>query len=124
MATGGLSIPKIGATDFGYRVAKQFGLRLVEPRPGLVPLTFDGDAWAPYAQLAGLSLPVQIETGTKKAHGEFLEDLLFTHRGLSRPGRAADLQLLARRHADPPEPGARDRPAAGAGTGQSHARAS
>jgi predicted Rossmann fold flavoprotein len=85
VATGGLSIPKIGATDFGYRVAKQFGLRLVETRPGLVPLTFDEQAWAPYAQLSGLSLPVRIETGTKKARGEFLEDLLFTHRGLSGP---------------------------------------
>jgi hypothetical protein len=85
IATGGLSIPKIGATDFGYRVAKQFGLRLVETRPGLVPLTFDGAAWAPYAQLAGLALPVKIETGAKKARGEFLEDLLFTHRGLSGP---------------------------------------
>ncbi|MGH8820735.1 MAG: aminoacetone oxidase family FAD-binding enzyme, partial [Rhodoferax sp.] len=59
IATGGLSIPKIGATDFGYRVARQFGLRVVEPRPALVPLTFDGAGWAPYAQLAGLSLPVQ-----------------------------------------------------------------
>jgi len=85
VATGGLSIPKIGATDFGYRVAKQFGVRLVETRPGLVPLTFDEQAWAPYAQLSGLSLPVRIETGTKKARGEFLEDLLFTHRGLSGP---------------------------------------
>ena len=85
IATGGLSIPKIGATDFGYRIAKQFGLRLVETRPGLVPLTFDGAAWAPYAQLAGLALPVKIETGAKKARGEFLEDLLFTHRGLSGP---------------------------------------
>jgi predicted Rossmann fold flavoprotein len=85
IATGGLSIPKIGATDFGYRVAKQFGLRLVATRPGLVPLTFDGAAWAPYAQLAGLSLPVKIETGVKKNRGEFLEDLLFTHRGLSGP---------------------------------------
>ncbi len=85
IATGGLSIPKIGATDLGYRVAKQFGLRLVETRPGLVPLTFDGEAWAPYAQLAGLALPVRIETGTKKGRGEFLEDLLFTHRGLSGP---------------------------------------
>jgi predicted Rossmann fold flavoprotein len=85
VATGGLSIPKIGATDFGYRLAKQFGLRMVEPRPGLVPLTFDGDAWAPYAQLAGLSLPVQIETGDKKARMAFAEDLLFTHRGLSGP---------------------------------------
>jgi predicted Rossmann fold flavoprotein len=85
VATGGLSIPKIGATDFGYRLAKQFDLRLVEPRPGLVPLTFDGEAWAPYAQLAGLSLPVQIETGDKKTRMAFAEDLLFTHRGLSGP---------------------------------------
>lgn len=85
IATGGLSIPKIGATDFGYRVARQFGLRLVEQRPGLVPLTFDGDAWQPYAQLAGLALPVAMETGAKKSRGHFLEDLLFTHRGLSGP---------------------------------------
>ena len=86
VATGGLSIPKIGATDFGYRIAKQFDLRLVEQRPGLVPLTFDGDAWAPYADLAGLALPVRIETGDKKARMAFMEDLLFTHRGLSGPG--------------------------------------
>ncbi|MDP2743327.1 MAG: NAD(P)/FAD-dependent oxidoreductase [Hydrogenophaga sp.] len=85
VATGGLSIPKIGATDFGYRLAKQFGLRLVEPRAGLVPLTFDGDGWAPYANLAGLALPVQIETGSKNERMAFLEDLLFTHRGLSGP---------------------------------------
>jgi len=85
IATGGLSIPKIGATDFGYRLAQQFGIPLVERRPGLVPLTFDGDAWAPYAQLAGLALPVEISTGSKKARTAFLEDLLFTHRGLSGP---------------------------------------
>lgn len=85
VATGGLSIPKIGASDFGYRIARQFGLRVVEPRPGLVPLTFDGEQWAPYAQLAGLSLSVGIETGAKKARGHFVEDLLFTHRGLSGP---------------------------------------
>jgi len=85
VATGGLSIPKIGASDIGYRIARQFGLRLVEPRPGLVPLTFDGNAWAPYAQLAGLALPVRIETGSKKDRMAFLEDLLFTHRGLSGP---------------------------------------
>ncbi|HNM39988.1 MAG TPA: NAD(P)/FAD-dependent oxidoreductase [Giesbergeria sp.] len=85
VATGGLSIPKIGATDFGYRVAQQFGVPLVERRPGLVPLTFDGEAWAPWAQLAGLALPVQISTGTKKARMAFDEDLLFTHRGLSGP---------------------------------------
>ena len=86
VATGGLSIPKIGATGWGYDVATQFGLRLVERRPGLVPLTFDGAAWAPYAQLAGLALPVGISTGEKKTRMHFDEDLLFTHRGLSGPG--------------------------------------
>jgi predicted Rossmann fold flavoprotein len=92
IATGGLSIPKIGATDFGYRIAQQFGLRQVEPRAALVPLTFDGEAWAPYAQLAGLALPVLIETGAldatpkqRKKATVFAEDLLFTHRGLSGP---------------------------------------
>jgi predicted Rossmann fold flavoprotein len=85
IATGGLSIPQIGASDFGYRIAEQFGLRLVARRPGLVPLTFDGAEWAPYASLAGLSLPVSIETGAKKARMSFDEDLLFTHRGLSGP---------------------------------------
>ncbi len=85
IATGGLSIPKIGATDFGYRIARQFGIRIVEPRPALVPLTFDGESWAPYSQLAGLSLPVAIETGQKKDRMFFHEDLLFTHRGLSGP---------------------------------------
>ncbi|MBO9652045.1 MAG: NAD(P)/FAD-dependent oxidoreductase [Variovorax sp.] len=85
IATGGLSIPQIGASDFGYRMAEQFGLRVVTPRPALVPLTFGGEAWAPYAELAGLSLPVQIETGSKKERMTFLEDLLFTHRGLSGP---------------------------------------
>jgi len=112
IATGGLSIPKIGATDFGYRLAQQFGLPLVERTPGLVPLTFDGDAWAPYAQLAGLALPVEISTrisdphapplrgslppegaasalgrpgGKRQERMAFMEDLLFTHRGLSGP---------------------------------------
>lgn len=99
VATGGLSIPKIGATDFGYRIARQFGLRLVEPRPALVPLTFDGEGWAPYAQLAGLALPVQIETGAKKERTAFLEDLLFTHRGLSGP---AVLQISSYWHAGTP----------------------
>ncbi|MBB1602208.1 NAD(P)/FAD-dependent oxidoreductase [Variovorax sp. UMC13] len=85
IATGGLSIPQLGASDFGYRIARQFGLRVVDPRPALVPLTFAGDGWAPYASLAGLALPVQIETGAKKERMVFLEDLLFTHRGLSGP---------------------------------------
>ena len=85
IATGGLSIPPLGATDFGYRIAEQFGLRVVAPRPALVPLTFGGEAWAPYADLAGLALPVRMATGSKKDRIEFLEDLLFTHRGLSGP---------------------------------------
>lgn len=85
VATGGLSIPKIGATDFGYRLAKQFGHRLVETRPALVPLTFDPAIWAPFAELSGLSLPAKIRTGPAKGGGTFLEDLLFTHRGLSGP---------------------------------------
>ncbi|MDF3823081.1 NAD(P)/FAD-dependent oxidoreductase [Leptospira sp. 96542] len=106
VATGGLSIPKIGATDFGHRLARQFGLNVITPRPALVPLTFDGAAWAPYAGLAGLALPVRIEAEStaphtapegvdrapKRSGGKgrqvgtaFLEDLLFTHRGLSGP---------------------------------------
>ncbi len=102
IATGGLSIPKIGATDFGYRIARQFGLRVVPPRPALVPLTFDGDDWAPYAQLAGLSLPVRISTsgaGAKSPAAAFDEDLLFTHRGLSGP---AVLQISSYWHPDSP----------------------
>ena len=85
VATGGLSIPKIGATDLGYRLAKQFGLNVVTPRPALVPLTFNPADWQPFAALAGLSLPVDISTGTGKQRPVFEEDLLFTHRGLSGP---------------------------------------
>jgi predicted Rossmann fold flavoprotein len=81
IATGGLSIPKIGATDFGFRIARQFGLRVVEPRPALVPLTFDAAHWAPFVPLAGVSLDVH----ARCADGAFDEDLLFTHRGLSGP---------------------------------------
>ena len=85
IATGGLSIPKIGATDFSYRIAKQFGIKIVEPRPALVPLTFDAQSWAPFVPMAGISLEVDIETGDKKNKIVFREDLLFTHRGLSGP---------------------------------------
>ena len=85
VATGGLSIPKIGATDFGHRLARQFGHRIVEPRPALVPLTFPAQQWGPFAALAGLSLEVLIDAGTGKKRTRFLEDLLFTHRGLSGP---------------------------------------
>ncbi len=85
IATGGLSIPKIGATDFAFRLAKQFDLPLVEPRPGLVPLTFDTGGWQAFVPMAGISLEVDIEAGEKKSRGHFREDLLFTHRGLSGP---------------------------------------
>ncbi|MEO7152038.1 MAG: NAD(P)/FAD-dependent oxidoreductase [Burkholderiaceae bacterium] len=85
VASGGLSIPKIGASDFGYRTARQFGHRIVEMRPALVPLTFDAASWAPYAALAGVSLEVAVEAGTGREGRRFVEDLLFTHRGLSGP---------------------------------------
>jgi len=85
VATGGLPVPKIGATDWGMRLARQFGHRVVEPRPALVPLSFDAAAWAPFSALAGLSLEVAIETGQGRQRGRFVEDLLFTHRGLSGP---------------------------------------
>jgi len=86
IATGGLSIPKIGATDFGYRVAKQFGHKLIDTRPALVPLTFASTDWQPFSELSGVSLEVHLATGAKKTGGEFVEDLLLTHRGLSGPG--------------------------------------
>ncbi|NDC07966.1 MAG: NAD(P)/FAD-dependent oxidoreductase [Oxalobacteraceae bacterium] len=85
IATGGLSIPKIGATDFAYRIAKQFDIPLITPLPGLVPLTFDAAGWVPYVPMAGISLEVDIEAGERKSRGRFREDLLFTHRGLSGP---------------------------------------
>lgn len=86
IATGGLSIPKIGATDFAYRIAKQFGHKLIDLRPALVPLTFSSDDWSPFSELAGVSLEVEVTAGPKRARGAFVEDLLFTHRGLSGPG--------------------------------------
>jgi predicted Rossmann fold flavoprotein len=86
VATGGLSIPKIGASDLGYRIAKQFNLPVVAPRPALVPLSFDEEFWSRFTQLSGLSLPVSIATGGKKDRIAFREDLLLTHRGLSGPG--------------------------------------
>ena len=86
VATGGMAIPQLGATDFGLKLARQFGLKVVEPRPALVPLTFEPQAWRPFADLAGVALEVRLATGAGKARGEFLEDLLFTHRGLSGPG--------------------------------------
>ncbi|QEA13963.1 NAD(P)/FAD-dependent oxidoreductase [Comamonas flocculans] len=103
IATGGLSIPKIGASDFGYRLARQFGLPLVAQRPGLVPLTFQGEDWAPWAPLAGVALPVRVQVagpgGSAKGRMAFDEDLLFTHRGLSGP---AILQISSYWHGGEP----------------------
>ena len=80
VATGGLSFAKIGATDFGYRVARQFGLKIIETSPALVPLVFAENADA-YKNLAGVSLDANVSCG-KHA---FRENILFTHRGLSGP---------------------------------------
>lgn len=122
LATGGMAIPQMGATDFALRVARQFGLKVVEPRPALVPLIFDAKQWADFAQLSGVALEVMVrnvpgsaatapcatgvgaasERNPKRAAGKaakgrksprggvtdvvpFVEDLLFTHRGLSGP---------------------------------------
>lgn len=85
VATGGLSVPQIGASDWGQQLAQQFGHRIVEMRPALVPLTFDPAIWSPFSSLAGLSLQVGVATGKGKTRGGFVEDLLFTHRGLSGP---------------------------------------
>ena len=85
VATGGLSIPALGASDFGYRVARQFGHRVMEPRPGLVPLVLGAEERARLAGLAGISLPVSAIAGRRRAQGRFEDDLLFTHRGLSGP---------------------------------------
>ena len=85
IATGGMAIPQLGATDFGLKIARQFGLKVVEPRPALVPLTFDPAQWKPFAELSGVALEVSLATGAGRTRGEFLEDLLFTHRGLSGP---------------------------------------
>jgi predicted Rossmann fold flavoprotein len=81
IATGGLSIPKMGATPFGYQVAQQFGLAIQPCRPGLVPLTFAPEDLTHFAGLPGVSTEVIASAGT----GLFREKLLFTHRGLSGP---------------------------------------
>jgi predicted Rossmann fold flavoprotein len=85
VATGGLSIPKMGATDFGYRLAEQFGLRIVECRPGLVPLVFSEEDRQRWCDLAGVSAEVIAEAGVRQRRGSFREKMLVTHRGLSGP---------------------------------------
>jgi predicted Rossmann fold flavoprotein len=94
IATGGPSIPKMGATDFAYKLARQFGLKIVEPRPALVPLTLGGED-ALFRELSGVAAPVLARAGK----AEFAEAALFTHKGLSGP---AILQVSSYwRHGDP-----------------------
>ena len=81
VATGGLSIPKLGATDFGYRVARQFGLKVVQPEPALVPLTLSPRDLASFQPLSGVSVPAVVRCDG----AEFAENILVTHRGLSGP---------------------------------------
>jgi len=101
IATGGLSVAKIGATPFGYSVAAQFGLRLVECRPALVPLTFGREDRGKFGMLAGVSTEAAVRAGGRS----FREKMLFTHRGLSgpavlqassywKPGEALEIDLL------------------------------
>lgn len=79
IATGGLSFPKVGATDFGYKIAGQFGIKITEIRPSLVPLVFANGQ--NFAKLAGISIDSKAEFGKQT----FRENILFTHRGLSGP---------------------------------------
>ena len=88
MATGGLPVPAIGATAFSLDIAQQFGLKVIEPRPALVPLSFTSGEFNNLIELSGLSLPVRIAAGSKgNRYGacRFNEDLLLTHKGLSGP---------------------------------------
>ncbi len=81
VATGGLTVPKIGATPLGYRIAEQFGVGVVPPRPALVPLALDPTALERYGDLSGVSIDAEVSCNG----GRFRENLLFTHRGLSGP---------------------------------------
>ncbi len=81
IATGGLSIPKLGATGFAYEIARRFGLAVIEPRPGLVPLKLAGDTLSLCQSLSGVSADTIVSCG----RDSFRENILFTHRGLSGP---------------------------------------
>src|SRR6266576_6418960 len=81
VATGGLSIPKMGATSFGYELARQFGLKIVQARPALVPLLFRDQDRQHYSDLMGVSAEVVVAASKQR----FREKMLFTHRGLSGP---------------------------------------
>ena len=106
IATGGLSIPHIGATDFGYQIARQFGLKIVTTKPALVPLVFQNGVHESYKNLAGVSLDSVVSSGKES----FRENILFTHRGLSGPailqisnywksGQAIEIDLLPAKNA-------------------------
>ena len=101
VASGGKSIPKIGATGLGYELARHFGLEVLDTRAGLVPLTFGAQDLAEFREMAGVAVPVAVRCGA----GRFADDLLFTHRGLSGPailqissfwqeGMAVEINLL------------------------------
>ncbi len=85
VATGGLSVPKTGATSLGYDLARQFGIAIREPWPGLVPLTLGPDDCSGYCDLAGVSTEVVASAMTPNGRQHFREKLLITHRGLSGP---------------------------------------
>ena len=106
VATGGLSIPHIGATDFGYKIARQFGLKIIATKPALVPLVFQIGVLENYKNLAGVSLDSVVSCGKES----FRENILFTHRGLSGPailqissywksGQAVEIDLLPAKNA-------------------------
>lgn len=81
VATGGLSIPKLGASDFGYRLARQFGLKVLQPEPALVPFTLARGDLDRFRELSGVSVHARLSA----REAEFVENILFTHRGLSGP---------------------------------------
>jgi predicted Rossmann fold flavoprotein len=113
VATGGLSIPKMGATGLGYGLAQQFGMRVVDCRPGLVPLVFSEEDQDRWCDLTGLSVEVTAAAGTGKRAASFREKMLITHRGLSgpamlqvssywKPGTALQLDLAPGRNVTAP----------------------
>jgi predicted flavoprotein YhiN len=100
IATGGLPVPAIGASDFALQLAKQLAINIISPRPALVPLAFTSGIFSNMADFAGISLPVTISAGEAKrhyGHGYFMEDLLITHKGLSGPAVLQASSFLARR---------------------------
>ncbi len=107
IATGGLSLPKLGATPFGYQIAEQFGLSVLPTRAGLVPFTLHDADKHVFADLSGIA----VDVSASNQHNAFTEAMLFTHRGLSgpsmlqissywQPGEAIDINLLAAAHSD------------------------